>query len=332
MLQVAVKNALKLLQDSQGVIKQFTPQASGALDKLITLFHPDTLKIGTDTASATLTAGNSAAIATVRQLRLDPKHIQDCLSGLYGHISPQDWTQLNELFGLIKGHENALEILGEDGLKVINQYFSSLKQNPLAAVTKTVAAVPKGDTEAVLEEVLGIFSAKVSRPDGHVHNISKVLNALGIKGIPSPQEIPGYLQKHIITDDFKDCLRACIEGKTPNEALLNGGFWQKKAFSLCQGLLNQARDNPEIILKGGPQASYFLRYSAGPIMGFLRGIPVFGWLLSWLFPFAVDLVGSTGEQAVNDKLKNIINILQKNKPRNASQQIAPVPVLNPGLT
>ena len=67
-------------------------------------------------------------------------------------------------------------------------------------------------------------------------------------------------------------------------------------------------------------------------MAAISRIPVIGWIAAWLFPFAIDLVGSTGEKGVNDKLKSIIGILQKNKPGNASQQVTPVPVLTPGTT
>ncbi|OGI13792.1 MAG: hypothetical protein A3I68_00050 [Candidatus Melainabacteria bacterium RIFCSPLOWO2_02_FULL_35_15] len=318
--EIIKKTAFEFLKRSPGVVQRFSPQASNALDKLMTLFNPEMTKIASETASATLTAGNSAAVAAARQLRLDPKHIQDCLSGLYGHVSSEDWNQLNELFGLMKGHENALEILGDDGLKVINGYFSRLKKDPLAILDnvlgETGSALTQDPEKIVLDNLLGIIKAKVENPNGHIHNLQKALDFVGYKF-----NVTDYIADKVLTSDFENCLRACIKGEEPAPGLLKG-FWQKQAFNHCRKLMNYLGENPDKILAKGPQAAYWMRYTSGPIMLFLNRIPIIGKLLCFAFPFATDIVGATGEEAVRKRLETIAAVIAKNK--TSKQEVPPV--------
>ena len=303
--------AVEALKKAPKLVKPLTQEASSAAQKLRGIFD-DAVKnaskaaeVTADTASATLT--NSTI--NVNKAVKDSKAFYDSISALRPHLDDEQWKVLDMLWGATQKGNTAL---GADDLKTFQSFFTQLGEEQVAVAGHIAHAIPP--EEEVISNVVGILEETVTNKSGHFYNLSRLANTFGVKGMPTPDQLPKYLSDKIITRDFKDCLRACIQGKEPPEGLLKS-FWQKQAFNMSRKLIDTARNNPELILEKGPQAAYWLQHSSGPIMSFLHRVPFIGGALAYLYPLVPSAVGATGSKTVGGNIRNIIRVFEENAAR-----------------
>ena len=267
-----------------------------------------------------------------RKLDVMIKHfrVENC------EVSMQHMVELVSTLGEIAGLEpDKSQAAPGDGQTAQTTTPASQTVNPNGD-NKQPSQTAGDDTNIVIKNLLEIVMAKVGNPGGHINTlytffVQPIGNFLGYD-LPEVKDLPAYVQKEILTDQFKGLLGECIEGKQVDTEKLPG-YWQQKAFGHCQKILQWAGSHSDAVTDKGPRAAWWLRQSGGFICAWLSRIPIVGWILVGMFPFALDFLGSTGEQ--RSRLEQITNVLKKHakpteqaaNPQATSQpQAAPQPV------
>ena len=180
------------------------------------------------------------------------------------------------------------------------------------------------DTSVVLENLLGLLNAKITKRNGHVYMFLKwagpALKFFGID-VPTPEELPKKVKSYLTENEmFLNAMRAVIENKA---VVTSGMTWiQKMALSSSKKLLNYTANHPEAVLEGGPQAAYALKFMSGTFIPIVGSVPIVGRLLRWAYPFVVDEMNSAGELKEREYLSTILERLAKYHTTNQAESPA----------
>lgn len=314
--EIIIKNAPQLMQTARSLLGKLLQADTAVVNTVETATTKAVALSSTETLAKTAAdAGLSQSVFGAGQL----PELKEFIAGLNGQATSVEKKILGQIEGMM---EQGTRVTSENKkeLEEILKKFAFPDEVANASApgqgAAEAAALTQDPEKIVLDNLLGIIKAKVENPNGHIHNLQKALDFVGYKF-----NVTDYIADKVLTPDFENCLRACIKGDEPAPGLLKG-FWQKQAFNHCRKLMNYLGENPDKILKKGPQAAYWMRYTSGPIMLFLNRIPIIGKLLCFAFPFATDIVGATGEEAVRKRLETIAAVIAKNK--TSKQEVPPV--------
>lgn len=327
---IAGKLLPKLLEHKDQILK-----AAEAASAVISTTEGDTGAVDAARSSATVTAGDSKSTFNARGIL---GSLLGDLAELSGAIPKDDkYAQhrglLDQIVNTLKANHG--EISGpqtRDLLQTVqhlaNEPVHPVDHDASGAANDGTTTVPlegestgtgKGDTDVVLENLLGFINTKLTKRNGHFYMalnwlggpLNSIFKALGLEfRLPSPEELPGKVQELIVNNkDFNNALRAAIENREVDTSSMN--TMQKWSLSGAKKLLGFLAKNPEGVLEGAPQAGYALKYGSGLIIPFIKKIPFVGSLLAIAYPFVADELSIAGELKEKEYLTNILGVLAK---------------------
>lgn len=194
--------------------------------------------------------------------------------------------------------------------------------------TKSESSTPKTIDERageVVNNLIALFTGRVSLPNSFLNNGLKFARAIGIKGIPEPKDLTKWVTEKVVNQSgFKKYVVDFINGKELNEVTIDNGddgfilgFVKNRALGFMKKALVRIKDtNPEELADGLSRGAFlFNSFGLGPAMSAISQLPlprIIKTTLAWSLPAISRSIESVGEQDQQNRIKAIHKILNPN--------------------